>query len=113
TLKVLLLGDILQGNLHDPRDAAPMAEQFARAVHLLSQAFAQLCANFSKVEVECQSGNHDRITSRHHNRAVNQKWDSYSTMLYYSLKGATSNLSNISFNIPKTPYSTYSVFGQK
>lgn len=113
SLKVLLLGDIIQGNLHDPRDAAPMAEQFCRAVHLLIQGIAQLSEHFKDIEVVCQSGNHDRLVARHQGRAVNQKWDSVSTMIYYSVKSGCSNLKNVQFNIAKTPYTVYSNFGQK
>lgn len=112
-LNVLLLGDIIQNQLHDPRDAAPLAEQFARALHLLTQAFAQLAHAFPSVTVYCNTGNHDRTTSRHSHRAVNQKWDSLGTMLYTALKTALSNVKNINFVIPKTPYVTYEVFGKK
>lgn len=112
-LRLILLGDIIQNQLHDARDAAPLAEQFCRAVHLLSQAVGYLSQHFKKVVVECQSGNHGRLTTRHHNRAVNQKWDSIETMIYYAVKNACSNVTNVVFNIPKTPYSIYSVFDQK
>lgn len=112
-LVVNLLGDIIQHNLHDPRDAAPLAEQVCRAISLLSQAVAQLSAKFPEVVVECQSGNHGRNLARHEKRAVNQKWDSMETIIYYSLKSSCSNLKNVRFNIPKTPYHFYSAFGQK
>jgi hypothetical protein len=113
SLKVLLLGDIIQNNLHDPRDGAPVAEQVCRAIHLLTQAVGQLAMHFPSIEVECQSGNHCRITSRHKMRAVTQKWDSFATIIYYAVKSACSNLKNVSFNIPKTPYTIYTVLGHK
>lgn len=112
-LKVLLLGDLLQGQLHDARDGAPMAEQVCRAIHLLIQAVTKLSQNFKNIEVICQTGNHGRIMSRHAKRAVNQKWDSYETIIAYSVKEACSNLKNVSFRIDKTPYSIYKVFEQK
>ncbi len=112
-LNVLLIGDIIQNQLHDPRDAAPQAEQFARALHLLTQAFAHLSASFPSVTVYCNTGNHDRTISRHPSRAVNQKWDSLGTMLYTALKYSLSHLKNLEFIIPKTPYVTYEVFGKR
>lgn len=113
TLVVNILGDIIQGNLHDPRDAAPLAEQICRAVHLLIQAITQLSMKFKEVKVECQSGNHGRNKARHDQRAVNQKWDSNETVIYYAVAKACSALKNVKFNIPKTPYHFYSVFGQR
>lgn len=112
-LEVMLLGDLMQGQLHDPRDGAPLAEQICRVVHVFAQALQQLAANFPKVRVHCATGNHSRNTARHHNRAVNQKWDSFETVIYFALKTALVNQKNIEFNIPKTPYGYYEVFGQK
>jgi hypothetical protein len=111
-LNVFLLGDILQNSLHDPRDGAPLAEQFARSVHLLSQSLSQLAANFPKVTVYCATGNHGRNTGRHHTRAVNQKWDSIETMVYVALQKIMKPL-GVKFIIPKTPYTVCEIFGQK
>lgn len=112
-LEVLLLGDLCQGQLHDPRDGAPLAEQLCRVIHVFSQALSQLAANFPKVRVRCSTGNHGRNTARHNNRAVNQKWDSHETVVYYALKAALKNQKNVEFFIPKTPYGSYEVFGQR
>lgn len=112
-LNVLLLGDIIQNQLHDPRDGAPMAEQVCRAIHLISQALAHFSQNFPKVNIHFNSGNHGRNGARHHNRAVNQKWDSIETIIYFALKDAFKNQKNMSFHLPLTPYVTYEVFGKK
>ena len=112
-LNVLLLGDIVQNQLHDPRDGAPMAEQCGRAIYLLSQAIGQLALNFLSIEIHCNFGNHARITSRHHSRAVNQKWDNFETIVYYGLREVFKAHKHVKFVIPKTPYVTYSVFGKK
>jgi predicted phosphodiesterase len=112
-LNVLLLGDIIQNQLHDLRDGAPNAEQCGRAIYLLSQAIGQLSNKFPQVEIHCNSGNHGRNTGRHHGRAVNQKWDSLETIIYYALREVCKNLKNVKVNIPKTPYLTYEVFGKK
>lgn len=112
-LEVLLLGDLMQGQLHDPRDGAPLAEQICRVIHIFSQALLQLAANFKQVRVRCATGNHSRNTARHKTRAVNQKWDSYETVIYFALKTALKNQQNVEFFIPKAPYGEYEVFGQK
>lgn len=112
-LEVLLLGDIIQNQLHDPRDGAVLAEQCCRAIHLLSQAVARLAAAFPVVRVRCVSGNHGRNTARHLSRATFQKHDSHETVIYYALSKACSSLKNVAFEIPKTPYVTVDLFGKK
>lgn len=112
-INVLIIGDIIENRLHDPTTGAPVAEQSARAIHLLTQALAQLSANFPKVKVLFATGNHGRNTARHHNRATNQKWDSIESIIYYAIKTALKNNKNIEFNFPLTPYATYEVFGKK
>lgn len=112
-LVVHLIGDIIQGQLHDPRDGAVQAEQFSRALHILSQMIAHFAASFPEVDIWCATGNHGRNTARHFNRAVHQKWDSIETEIYVSLMFACSSLSNVKFHIPKTPYCKVPVFGHK
>ena len=111
-LHVNLAGDIIQNQLHDPRDGAPLAEQFAAAMHLLAQAFTYLAnAGYRSVTVHCTPGNHGRNAARHSQRATNQKWDAIETMLYYSLSVAMSTVPNVKFDIPYRPFVTYSVLG--
>ncbi|NJO65352.1 MAG: hypothetical protein HC836_46850 [Richelia sp. RM2_1_2] len=69
-LEVLIIGDIIDGLLHDARSGAVLAEQFARAIHLLSQAITQLALVYPTVAVRCATGNHGRNTARHKERAV-------------------------------------------
>jgi hypothetical protein len=109
SLALYLLGDIIQNSLHDARDGAVMAEQFSRAVHLLSQVIAQVAASYSKIDIYCATGNHGRDKARHFTRAVHQKWDSRETEIYVALRYACMNLKNVTFHIPKTPYIKVSV----
>src|SRR5690606_15100091 len=60
-----------------------------------------------------QTGNHGRNVARHKARATQQKWDSIETMVYYAVKMACSNLANVTFELPYTPYYIYDSFGQK
>lgn len=112
-LEILILGDIFQNQLHDMRDGAVLAEQACRAIHILSQGIAHAAQSFKKVRVRCSTGNHGRNKSRHHERATYQKWDSIETIVYYAIKQACSNLSNVEFFIPKTQFFVYEVFGKK
>lgn len=112
-LAVNLLGDIIENMMHDARTGAVMAEQVCRAVHLLRQGLLYLCMHYSKIDVYCATGNHDRRTSRHPKRAVHQKFDSYATIIYYALKESFAHIPNITFHIPKCPISHYDVFGRK
>lgn len=111
-LKLLLLGDIIENQLHDSRTGATIAEQVARAIHLLSQVIGTLACYYDAIDVECSTGNHGRNTQRHQTRAIHQKWDSLETIIYYSLKAACSNLKHVKFNIPLTPMGYYTIFGK-
>jgi hypothetical protein len=107
-----LLGDIIQNQLHDPRDGDPLTEQFAASVHLLTQLIVYLAGQqFQEILVNCTPGNHGRNTARHHDRATNQKWDAIETMIYYALSKSTAHLPNVKFNIPYRPFFTYKLFG--
>jgi hypothetical protein len=112
-LNLSIIGDIIQGQLHDPRDGAPLAMQVAAAAHLLVQAIAFLASQFPKVKVRCATGNHGRNPGRHKDRAVLQKHDSIETMLYVALKHGVAHIKNVTVDIPKTPYLTYKVFDKR
>lgn len=112
-LVIALLGDLIENNMHDARTGAPIAEQVCRAIHLLIQAVAYLGTKYAEIEIQCATGNHDRIMSRHPKRAVHGKYDSYATMIYFALKSAVSNVKHIKVHIPKTPIGAYDVFGKK
>jgi hypothetical protein len=106
-----MLGDIIQGQLHDPRDGMPQAEQVAAAILLLTQFVTYVSgAGYQKVHCHCTPGNHGRNTARHKERATNQKWDAIETQIYFAVKMATQHLPNVTFDIPYTPWVTYKVF---
>ncbi len=112
-LELLILGDIIQGQLHDPRDGAVLAEQVCRAIHILSQGIGFLSVVYKKIRVRCSPGNHGRNIARHPDRATNQKWDSNENIAYYAIKMACSGLKNVEFFIPKTPWVEYPVFNNR
>jgi hypothetical protein len=112
-LHLNFLGDIIQNQLHDPRDGAPLTDQVNAAIHLLTQLvfFVTTIGGYRKVFVHCTPGNHGRNTARHKDRATNQKWDALETMIYFSVKNACRVLKNVSFDIPYEPFFTYEVLG--
>ena len=112
-LNLHLLGDIIQGQLHDMRDGAPLAEQCAAAIWLLSQAISYLAQYFPEIRIRCATGNHGRFLHRHQQRAIHQKWDSAETVIYFALKQASAHLPNVKFEIVYTPYYAYQCFDKK
>ena len=112
-LVVHLAGDIIQGRLHDPADAAPVSEQVTRALYLLGAFLGRMVEAYPTVEVYCTPGNHGRIKDRHPERSVNQKWDSFENIIYEGLRLMFQSNPKITFSIPKTPFYEYTLFGMK
>lgn len=111
-LYIHLLGDIIQNQLHDPRDGKTLTEQQVAAIGLLTQAIEFAASHFRKVVVRCTPGNHGRNTARHRERATNEKWDSLETVIYYAIAHRVTLLPNVTVEIPKTPYFVYKAFDQ-
>jgi len=112
-LYVHLIGDVIQGKLHDKEANAPLAEQFQRALWNLEQAIRFLSSQFKEVKVFTSPGNHGRRGDRHPDRAINQKWDSIENMIYAALKMALKDTPNVSVDIPLKPYYIYEAFDQR
>ena len=110
-LNVHLIGDLINGSLHDARDGAPLAEQVAAAMRILSQALQYFSINFKKIKVFCATGNHGRQKSRHQQRAINEKFDSIETMIFYALKQFSTFLPNVDVSIGYSPEYTWESFG--
>jgi hypothetical protein len=112
TLYMHILGDIIQGQLYDMRDGAPLAEQCSAAIYLLVQSIQYLASQFPKVVVFTNPGNHGRNTARHQQRATNQKWDSIETIIYYAIKMACKSLPNVTVNMTRQPYYAAKAFNK-
>lgn len=108
-----LIGDLIQGQLHDPRDGAPLAEQVGACIRILTQAVRYLSVQFPKgVTVFCATGNHGRNSNRHKDRATNQKFDSIETMVYVAIREVAAYLPNVKVQIGYEPKYDFDVFGQ-
>lgn len=112
-LVVNILGDVIENQLHGAGPADLLHMQACRAMYLLSQAIGRFSENFPKVRVNFAVGNHGRDTSIHEKRATEQKYNALETTIYYGVKLACKNLTNVMFNQPKTPWITYDAQGHK
>lgn len=113
-LVVQLNGDIIAGLIHNTEGFAQLlATQFSGSISILSQAISYFAQHFQKVTVVCTSGNHGRNMAKiDKGRATTNKWDSYETMIYVSLKEIlTGKHKNVTFSIPEAPFAMYKVQG--
>jgi hypothetical protein len=111
TLVLHVIGDMIEGYLHDPQTGAKLSEQFFRCTSILVQALGVLSQGFKKVVVLFAVGNHGRNKAIHTQRAAHEKWNAIESMLYYAVRQALRNVTNIEFVQPYTPFVTYSALG--
>lgn len=111
---LLLGGDLIEGCLgHDQRDGLPLAEQQYVFWSYLSRFVGYVAAEYPKVRVVCQAGNHGRNKLRHHGRATSSKWDSFEWAMYRALEMMCSSLKNVTFDIPFRAVSLVNIQGSK
>lgn len=113
-LNVYLNGDVVDGFLmHDQRAGLPLTEQKAVFWHHARIALAHFAAQYPKVVVHCQPGNHGRNIARHPGRATEDKWDGIEWDMYYALQCMCSELHNVEFSIPFRAVSVVDLYGSK
>ncbi len=111
-LHLMLNGDLLAGLIHNLTTQSQhlMIHQMNGALHILTHAIEHLAKAYSNIEVHCVAGNHDRMVHKEHGkRAINEVYDSYAHIIFYSLSTIFKKNKGISFNIPKTPYCTFKI----
>jgi len=115
-LVLIFNGDMLHGVIHgtDTANVLPASSQHAIALRLYSQAISFLSQSFSKIRVVCESGNHGRFIHKlNKGRQTEEKWDSFETILYVSLREKFSDNKSIEFVITKSPYTIIDIQGHK
>jgi hypothetical protein len=114
-LSVKLLGDLIQNQLHDAREGSPLTLQVAACIEYLVRLLLFWSSQYGVIDVYCTPGNHGRNKYRHHERAVQQKWDSIETIIYLAVKQAlaAAGAKHVTVNIPMTPYIVEECYGQK
>ena len=110
TAMIHIIGDMFQGTLHDPRDGAPLALQVDATMGYLAQAVRVVAGEFSEVDVWCSPGNHGRNQSRHHDRAVCQKFDSLENVMYAGMAQGLKHIPNVRVHLDRKPFYRYQVF---
>ncbi len=110
-LRILLGGDVIEGEIHGrSREIDALATQVDGARQILTSAIDYLRTYYDAIEVVCSPGNHGRWPQRE-GRAVAQKWDGLETVLYRGLEAIFRHCPDVSFLIPRTPYSEWSAPG--
>jgi hypothetical protein len=114
-LILVLNGDILAGIIHSREFGVELlSKQFIISLSILIQAISYLSQNFKNVIVYTSSGNHDRMIHKGSlDRATIHKWDSYATMIFFSLQQKFSTFNNVEINIPKTPFISFYAQGHR
>jgi hypothetical protein len=113
TLHIHLIGDIIQGKIHDVQAHAKLSEQVDRAMHYLVCALDFLATEYQAVVVDTAVGNHGRDAARHPERAVQDKYDSVEWRMYRALYYAFRNHPRVTVNTPIRAYYLYEQFGMQ
>lgn len=112
-LNLLLLGDIIENELHERTSADLLHLQTCRAIWLYPQVLKQLAANFKKIRIYFAVGNHGRDKAIHSKRVTALKYNALETTIYYAIRQAMSDYKNVEFYQPMTPWVEFSLFGNK
>jgi hypothetical protein len=109
-LTIAWLGDMLQGNIHDPRSSAQMWEQTCRAMWTSTYFVELLAPEFRHVHNHCVGGNHDRDIARHPQPATSGEGDNRATPIYFEMMMATRKIANMTWDIPIAGFCTFKIF---
>lgn len=112
-LNLFLLGDMIQGDLRNQRDGAPLAEQIWACQEYLPQMIGFLARHFPRVDVYGVPGNHGRFPHVHSERGIHQKWNAVEMGIYHAARQAAKNLQNVRFHLTKRPWIDYTCQGQR
>jgi hypothetical protein len=114
TLVLALLGDFINGNIHDelkesnymlPIDAAIYAQ------NMIASGIEYILANSNvNIKVPCHSGNHPRITKKVHHGT--EKGNSLESFIYFNLAQYFRNEPRVEFLIAEGYHSYITVYGR-
>jgi hypothetical protein len=114
TLVLALLGDFINGNIHDelkesnymlPIDAAIFAQ------NLIASGIEYILANSDvNLVVPCHSGNHPRITKKVHHGT--EKGNSLESLIYFNLAQYFRNEKRVQFMIAEGYHSYITIYGR-
>lgn len=112
TLRLVVNGDLIEGRIHnDDRGVDMMAAQIDGARQILTSVIDYLRHHFPRIEVMCQSGNHERWPFRGPGRPTAQKYDSATTVVLRGVEQIFRGCEDVRFHLPVTPFSTWQSCG--
>lgn len=106
-------GDILQGLIHtSDHNQEMLVHQAIAARRYITQAIAYLLQFYDRIRVPMSPGNHDRLITftKGRDRATAQKYDNLLTIVFEGVQAAFWQDPRVTFEVPKTPYTSYRVF---
>lgn len=115
-LHILLLGDLIQGLIHDydSKKCDDQAKQISGLTKYLIEGINHLRRSFTKITVHCTAGNHDRmIHKQSKDRAMIDRDDSLVHPVFYFLSLYFNGKSNVEVSVPKTPYIDVTIQGHR
>jgi len=115
-LHFLLLGDLIQGLIHDSdsKKCDLLSKQQAGLTKYLIEGIEYLQPFFTKITVSCTAGNHDRSVGKiSKDRAMIERDDSYVHPIFYFLATYFKKSSNVTINVPKTAYIDLTIQGKR
>lgn len=115
-LVILLDGDNIGGVIHNQEGNGYdlITHQVCGTTNYYIQSIAYLRNFFSKIRVICQPGNHSRMMHKSSkDRALQDKFDSFETIIHYHLSAFFSSDPKVSFEITEAPFSDVSIQGHR
>lgn len=106
-------GDILQGCIHiDDANQDLMCYQVAAAAQYITAAIDYLLNFYDAIRVPMTPGNHDRVITpaKGLSRTTAQKYDNFLTMVFTAVQMAFRQDPRVTFEVPRTPYTTFKIF---
>lgn len=115
-LHLLLLGDLIQGLIHDSdsKKVDLLSKQQAGLTKYLIEGIEYLQPFFKKITVSCIAGNHDRSIGKiSKDRVLMDRDDSYVHPVFYFLSKYFKKSPNIAINVPRTAYIDLTIQGKR
>jgi hypothetical protein len=115
-LRLVMNGDLIESTMHgDDNGIDLLTNQIDAAQQIYTSFLDYIRAHggFSHIHVMCSGGNHDRMWWKGTGRPTAQKFDSIATLLFRGLQAIFRNAPDITFHIPRTPFSLWQTCGWK
>ncbi len=114
-LVVLMLGDMLHGNLNHAVEAGQhltLFQQYYAAGHAIAQFFRNLAPHFPKVRIKTCVGNHTRWGTQK-KMPTDNRYSNLDMFLYALVQALTKDITNIEWALDMQPFCIFEVKGFK